>query len=62
MTLSRSVKVVPILVGALTTESEVAYGKLLAKYVDDPANFFSVSSDFCHWGTRYVYDFQLGFL
>ena len=47
-------KVVPILVGALGAENEAMYGKLLAKYIDDPQNFFSVSSDFCHWGSRYV--------
>lgn len=44
----------PILVGALNAENEAMYGQLLAKYVDDPNNFFSVSSDFCHWGARYV--------
>lgn len=47
-------KVVPILVGEVSAENEAMYGKLLAKYVDDPHNFFSVSSDFCHWGSRYV--------
>lgn len=51
---SYPVKVVPILVGALNSENEAMFGKLLAKYVDDPKNFFSVSSDFCHWGTRYA--------
>ncbi|BBG95547.1 hypothetical protein Prudu_004122 [Prunus dulcis] len=49
------VKVVPILVGALKAESEAMYGQLLGKYVDDPQNFFSVSSDFCHWGSRFNY-------
>ncbi|KAK6237015.1 hypothetical protein SCA6_012352 [Theobroma cacao] len=49
------VKIVPILVGALSAENETMYGKLLAKYVDDPNNFFSVSSDFCHWGSRFNY-------
>lgn len=49
------VKVVPILVGALSAENEAMYGQLLAKYIDDPKNFFSVSSDFCHWGSRYVH-------
>lgn len=44
----------PILVGALSAQNEALYGQLLAKYVDDPGNFFSVSSDFCHWGSRYV--------
>ncbi|XP_077237999.1 ammeMemoRadiSam system protein B [Tasmannia lanceolata] len=49
------VKIVPILVGALRSENEAMYGQLLAKYVDDPKNFFSVSSDFCHWGSRFNY-------
>lgn len=49
------VKVVPILVGALSPASEAMYGKLLAPYVDDPKNFFSISSDFCHWGSRFNY-------
>ncbi|XP_058195539.1 uncharacterized protein LOC131311919 [Rhododendron vialii] len=48
-----SVKVVPILVGAVSAENEAMYGELLAKYVDDSNNFFSVSSDFCHWGSRF---------
>ncbi|KAJ1697914.1 hypothetical protein LUZ63_006426 [Rhynchospora breviuscula] len=51
------VKVVPILVGALSSESEAMYGRLLAKYIDDPRNFFSVSSDFCHWGSRFSYTY-----
>lgn len=50
---------VPILVGAVSAESEAFYGQLLAKYVDDPSNFFSVSSDFCHWGSRYVTNISL---
>ncbi|KAI4374576.1 hypothetical protein MLD38_012557 [Melastoma candidum] len=57
------VKVVPIMVGAVNPENEAMYGNLLAKYVDDPQNFFSVSSDFCHWGSRFnytYYDKQFG--
>ncbi|KAF3782795.1 memo1 protein [Nymphaea thermarum] len=49
------VKIVPILVGALNAENEAMYGQILAKYADDPKNFFSVSSDFCHWGSRFNY-------
>ncbi|CAL9072463.1 Memo-like protein [Musa troglodytarum] len=49
------VKVVPIMVGALNSENEAMYGQLLAKYVDNPKNFFSISSDFCHWGSRFSY-------
>ena len=44
--------VVPILVGALSPESEADYGALLAAYLADPSTLFSVSSDFCHWGSR----------
>ncbi|KAH0886179.1 hypothetical protein HID58_062275 [Brassica napus] len=50
-----NVKVVPILVGSVSAASEAMYGELLARYVDDPKNFFSVSSDFCHWGSRFNY-------
>ncbi|KAL9226748.1 hypothetical protein vseg_002522 [Gypsophila vaccaria] len=51
------VKVVPILVGAVSAENEALYGQLLAKYIDDESNFFSVSSDFCHWGSRFNYTY-----
>jgi hypothetical protein len=36
---------------------EAHYGSLFAKYLDDPANFFVISSDFCHWGKRFDYTF-----
>lgn len=54
---------VPIMVGALTPQSESMYGQLLAKYMDDPSNLFVISSDFCHWGQRFSftwYDRQHG--
>ncbi|XP_059644433.1 uncharacterized protein LOC132286174 [Cornus florida] len=51
------VKIVPILVSAVNGENEAMYGKMLAKYVDDPNNFFSVSSDFCHWGSRAMFNY-----
>lgn len=54
----RPFTLVPIVVGALTTDEEAAYGHLLAPYLTDPANFFVVSSDFCHWGTRFSYTFH----
>ncbi|KAK9468473.1 MEMO1 family [Lipomyces arxii] len=46
---------VPIMVGALNPASEVEYGKILAQYLKDPANGFVISSDFCHWGSRFGY-------
>ena len=48
---------VPILVGALSRESERRYGQLLAPYLHDPHTLFVVSSDFCHWGARFRYVF-----
>ena len=44
--------IVPILVGALSEEKEILYGKLLSKYLADPDNLFVISSDFCHWGEK----------
>ena len=46
-------KLVPILVGALSFENEERYGRLLAQYLEDPASVFVISSDFCHWGRRF---------
>lgn len=46
---------VPIMVGVLTADSEEAYGKVLAPYLNDSRNLFVISSDFCHWGTRFRY-------
>lgn len=53
----RQFTLVPIMVGALTTEGEAAYGALLAPYLADPGNLFIISSDFCHWGRRFSYTF-----
>jgi MEMO1 family protein len=50
-----TIKIVPILIGSLSTKDEMAYGALLQQYVDDDENFFVVSSDFCHWGSRFRY-------
>jgi len=47
--------VVPILVGSLTLEKEIKYGRIFAKYLADPTNLFIISSDFCHWGERFRY-------
>lgn len=52
---SRDIRLVPILVGSISTASEKAFGRVLAPYLADPATLFVVSSDFCHWGTRFRY-------
>jgi len=52
-----SFTIVPVLVGSLTPEKERFYGQLFAQYLQDPANFFVISSDFCHWGERFRYTY-----
>ena len=47
--------VVPILVGDNNGAEEKAFGELLLPYFKDPENAFVVSSDFCHWGSRFSY-------
>lgn len=49
---------VPILVGALSPESEAMYGKILGPYIASGENAFIISSDFCHWGSRFGYQFR----
>ncbi|GAA6023161.1 hypothetical protein JCM8202_001006 [Rhodotorula sphaerocarpa] len=51
----RDIQIVPILVGSISTSSERAFGALLAPYLADPHTLFVISSDFCHWGSRFRY-------
>ncbi|KAE8226275.1 hypothetical protein CF319_g1109 [Tilletia indica] len=51
------ITVVPILVGSISTAKEAHFGGYLAPYLKDPANLFVVSSDFCHWGSRFSYTY-----
>ncbi|KAF9069072.1 MEMO1 family [Rhodocollybia butyracea] len=51
------ISIVPIMVGAISRQSEVAYGQLLAPYLASEDTFCVVSSDFCHWGTRFSYTY-----
>jgi predicted class III extradiol MEMO1 family dioxygenase len=37
--------------------SEARYGQLLAPYLSDPSHLFIISSDFCHWGSRFKFTF-----
>lgn len=34
---------------------EAAYGRIFAPYLSDPTSVFIVSSDFCHWGSRFAF-------
>jgi len=42
------------MVGSINPKQEEYYGELLAKYFDDENTIFCISSDFCHWGKRYL--------
>ncbi|CAJ2500187.1 Uu.00g030400.m01.CDS01 [Anthostomella pinea] len=47
--------IVPILIGNNDGQEEKEFGELLAPYLKDPDNAFVISSDFCHWGSRFSY-------
>ncbi|KAK0506152.1 MEMO1 family [Armillaria luteobubalina] len=53
----KDISIVPIVVGSVSKEDEAAYGALLAPYLDREDTFCVISSDFCHWGTRFSYTF-----
>lgn len=48
---------VPIMIGATNPSTEKALGKILAPYITDESNAFVISSDFCHWGSRFSYTY-----
>ncbi|KAG1688213.1 Protein MEMO1 [Nymphon striatum] len=49
--------IVPVLIGSLSNEKETHYGRIFSRYLSDPSNLFVISSDFCHWGTRFRYQY-----
>jgi AmmeMemoRadiSam system protein B len=51
----RDISVVPIIVGHLNSRQLEGYAQVFAPYLDNPENLFVVSSDFCHWGSRFRY-------
>lgn len=50
---------VPIMVGNTSAATEKAFGSLLAPYLADSSNAFIISSDFCHWGSRFGYTYYV---
>lgn len=50
---------IPIMVGSTNPATEAAFGKLLAPYIADEESAFVISSDFCHWGSRFGYTYYL---
>ncbi|KAG5648031.1 hypothetical protein DXG03_007066 [Asterophora parasitica] len=51
----QNITIVPIVVGAISKDVEASFGSLLAPYLEREDTFCVVSSDFCHWGTRFSY-------
>jgi len=48
-------RVLPIMVGAISTRQEIEFGKILAPFIARPNIFVVISTDFCHWGERFRY-------
>ncbi|KAF2192098.1 UPF0103-domain-containing protein [Zopfia rhizophila CBS 207.26] len=48
---------ITILVGNTSPSTERQYGALLSPYLSDPTTIFIISSDFCHWGSRFRYTY-----
>ena len=48
-------RIVPIMVDALSTTQMNNVANELVKYLGAHGNIFIVSSDFCHWGRRFCY-------
>lgn len=47
------IKVLPVMVGALSGRREKMYGEIFAEWLFDDRCLFVISSDFCHWGSRF---------
>lgn len=51
----RKPAVLPIVVGSLSAEQHAAFARSLQPLFADPRTLFAVSTDFCHWGSRFRY-------
>ena len=52
------VRLVPLVVGSLDERREAEFGALIAeRALADPHALVVVSSDFCHWGSRFAYQY-----
>lgn len=48
-------KIIPLIFGEESVEDDAKLCNWLKLYVDDPHSAIVISSDFCHWGTRFNY-------
>ncbi|KAG8905430.1 hypothetical protein FRB99_008976 [Tulasnella sp. 403] len=51
------IQIVPVLVGSIPKAKEQRFGSILASFLTREDTFTVVSSDFCHWGSRFNYTF-----
>jgi predicted class III extradiol MEMO1 family dioxygenase len=49
------ITVLHVMCGSLSTDQEQVFGKLLADIIARPSVLTVVSTDFCHWGSRFGY-------
>jgi AmmeMemoRadiSam system protein B len=45
------------MVGNTSASTERQLGEALSPYLSDASNIFVISSDFCHWGSRFRYTY-----
>lgn len=50
-----SARLLPIMVGHISSKDESRVAKLLEKYLSDPKSLVIISTDFCHWGKRFSF-------
>lgn len=50
-----AVQVLPIMCGSISSAKEESFGKLLAPIIARPNVLCVISTDFCHWGSRFQY-------
>lgn len=48
-------KIIPIMISGSSEEFELAIADKLKPYFQDKSNVFIISTDFCHWGSRFGY-------
>lgn len=57
MVYRKDISIVPILVGSISRDREESFGRTLGPFLARDDTLCVVSSDFCHWGTRFQYTF-----
>jgi len=50
-----SIRILPIMIGSLSKTKEQQYGQIFKPFIHQKHIFTIISSDFCHWGTRFQY-------